>query len=51
MAPEQRLAQAVRMHQTMRRLMDAGLQVQQPDWTAEQRRREIARRVLLARTA
>jgi hypothetical protein len=50
MKPEQRLAQAVRMHRSMRQLMDAGLRMQHPDWSAEQRRNEIARRVLLSRS-
>ena len=50
MAPEQRLAQAVRMNQQMRSLMDAGLRQQQPTWTDEERRREIARRILHAVT-
>lgn len=51
MKPEQRLAQAVRMNRTMRELMDAGLKAQRPEWSADQRRREIARRVLTARTS
>jgi len=51
MRPEERLARAVEMNRTMRRLMDAGLRVQKPSWSEEQRKREIARRVLTARTS
>ena len=50
MAPERRLVQAVRMHQTMRKLMDSGLQVQHPEMSPQQRQKEIARRVLHAQT-
>ena len=51
MRPEERLAKAVQMNQTMRKLMDAGLRMEKPTWDADQRRREIARRVLTARTS
>jgi hypothetical protein len=50
MAPEQRLAQAMRMNRQMRSLMDAGLRQQKPAWTDEERRVEIARRILHAAT-
>jgi hypothetical protein len=50
MRPEQRLAQSVRMNRQMRSLMDAGLRQQKPTWSAEERRREIARRILHAAT-
>ena len=50
MTPTQRLQQAVRMNQQMRSLMDAGLRAQHPAWSEQQRRREIARRILHART-
>ncbi len=50
MAPEQRLAQAVRMNRQMRALMDAGLRQQKPSWTETERHREIARRILHAST-
>ena len=51
MRPEQRLAKAIQMNKTMRQLMDAGLQMQKPDWSADQRRQEIVRRVLTAQTS
>ncbi|MFA6961496.1 MAG: hypothetical protein WC205_12145 [Opitutaceae bacterium] len=50
MPPEKRLAQAVRMNRQMRALMDAGLHQQKPEWSGEERRREIARRILHAAT-
>jgi len=50
MSPEQRLAQGVRMNRQMRSLMDAGLRRQKPAWSEEDRRREIARRILHAST-
>jgi hypothetical protein len=50
MSPAQRLSQAVRMFRQMQSLMDAALRAQHPEWTAEQRRRVIAQRVLHART-
>jgi hypothetical protein len=50
MSPAQRLALAVGMFRQMQSLMDAGLRDAHPDWTAEQRRRAIAERVLYART-
>ena len=50
MTPAQRWELAVAMQQQARELMDAGLQQSHPHFTAEERRREIARRILLART-
>ena len=50
MLPEKRLAQAVRMNRQMRALMDAGLRQQKPEWSVEERRSEIARRILHAAT-
>jgi hypothetical protein len=50
MTPTERLQQAVRMNRQMRSLMDAGLKAAHPDWPAEQRQREVARRILHART-
>lgn len=50
MSPTQRLEQAVRMNRQMRSLMDAGLRAEHPDWSAEQRRKVIAQRILHART-
>jgi hypothetical protein len=50
MQPTQRLSQAQRMFRQMQSLMDAGLRAEHPEWTAEQRRRAIADRVLHART-
>jgi hypothetical protein len=49
-APADRLQQAVRLNRQMRSLMDAGLRAQHPDWTAEQRQRRIAERILYGRT-
>ncbi len=51
MKPEERLAQAVRMNRTMRQLMDAGIRAEHPDWSDQQRQRELARRILTARTS
>ncbi|MFA5056938.1 MAG: hypothetical protein WC485_02390 [Opitutaceae bacterium] len=50
MTPTQRLQQAVRMNQRMRLLMDAGLRAQHPEWSAAERKRIIAERILHART-
>lgn len=50
MPPVERLRQALRMNARTRHLMDLGLQAQHPGWTPEQRRREIAKRILYART-
>jgi hypothetical protein len=50
MTPAQRLQQALRLNDLMRALMDAALRQEHPDWSEDQRRRTIARRVLNART-
>ena len=50
MTPARRLEIAVAMQRQMRDLMDAGLRMAHPEWTGEKRRREIARRILYART-
>jgi hypothetical protein len=50
MQPAQRLQQALRMNRQMRSLMDAALRAEHPEWTAEQRQRAIAERILHART-
>jgi hypothetical protein len=50
MAPADRLRQALRMSARMRAMMDAALKAEHPDWTAEERRRCIAERILYART-
>ena len=50
MTPTQRLALGVRMNRQMRSLMDAGLKAQHPEWSAAERRRVIAERILYART-
>ncbi len=48
MAPGRRLELAVAMQRDARALMDAGLKQTHPHLSAEERRREIARRVLHA---
>jgi hypothetical protein len=45
MTPAQRLELAMQMNRDMRELMDSGLQATHPHLDAEQRRREIARRI------
>lgn len=50
MTPSRRLEQALRLNRQMRALMDAGLRAEHPEWTAEQRKRVIAERILHART-
>ena len=50
MIPSQRLAQAMQMNRAMRELMDSGLRATHPQLSAEERRREIARRVSHARS-
>ncbi len=50
MTPGQRLQLGQKMNDEMRSLMEAGIHAQHPDWTAEQRRAEVARRILYART-
>lgn len=46
MTPAERLDQALRMSRQMRSLMDAGLRTTHPAWSAEQRQRVIADRIL-----
>jgi hypothetical protein len=50
MPPERKLELAVAMQQQARDLMDAGLQLSHPRMSADERRREIARRILNACT-
>ena len=50
MPPERKLELAVAMQQQARDLMDAGLQLNHPGMSADERQREIARRILNART-
>lgn len=45
MSPSQRLEQAMQMNRQMRVLMDAGLRATHPHLSADERRREIARRI------
>ena len=50
MSPAQRVAVALTMHEQARALMDAGLRATHPTWSETERRREIARRTLHARS-
>jgi hypothetical protein len=50
MAPSRKLELAVAMNRQARDLMDSGLRQTHPEFTLEQRRSEIARRILHART-
>ena len=50
MSPSRRLELAIAMQQQARELMDAGLRLTHPHLSAEERQREIARRILNART-
>jgi hypothetical protein len=50
MTPKQRMEQAMQMNRQMRELMDSGLRATHPQLSADGRRREIARRTLLARS-
>src|SRR5690606_1683187 len=50
MTPRARLEQALRMNRSMRRLLAAGLRAQHLGWDEAQVRREVARRILHART-
>jgi hypothetical protein len=50
MTPQQRIAQALSMNATMRRLLALGFQNRHPDWTDAQIRRAVADRILYART-
>ncbi len=49
MTPAQRLEQAMQMNRQMRELMDSGLRTTQPQLSAIERHREIARRIRHAR--
>ncbi len=50
MSPSRKLELAAAMNRQARDLMDSGLRQAHPEFTAEQRRREIAHRILHART-
>lgn len=50
MTPKQRVAVALGMHDQARALMDAGIRASHPHWSEAERRREIARRTLHARS-
>jgi len=50
MTPQQRIAQALRMNATMRRLLALGFQSRHPEWTEAEVRRAVAERILYART-
>ena len=50
MAPSRKLDLAVAMNRQAHDLMDSGLMQAHPEYSAEQRRIEIARRILHART-
>lgn len=50
MTPQQRIAQALRMNATMRRLLALGFQSSHPEWTEAEVRRAVAERILYART-
>lgn len=50
MTPQQRMAQALRMNASMRRLLALGFQSRHPDWPDAQVRRAVADRILYART-
>lgn len=49
MTPSQRLEQAMQMNRQMRELMDSGLRVTHPQFSATERQREIARCIRYAR--
>ena len=50
MTPQQRMAQALRMNQTMRQLMAVGFRDRNPSWTEAEVKRAVADRILYART-
>jgi hypothetical protein len=50
MTPQQRIAQALRMNATMRRLLALGFRSRHPEWTESEIRRAVADRILHART-
>lgn len=50
MTPQQRIAQALRMNASMRRLLALGFRQRNPNWTELEIRRAVADRILHART-
>ena len=50
MSPSRKLELAIAMQEQARALMDSGLKLSHPQFTESERRREIARRILNART-
>jgi len=50
MTPRQRIAQMLRMNQSMRELMAAGFRARHPDWPEAQIKKAVAERILYART-
>lgn len=50
MTPEQKLRTALRLHYSARKLKEAGLQANHPDWTEEQVQAEVRKIFLYART-
>ena len=50
MTPRQRIGQAMRMNQTMRKLLAAGFRMRNPGWTDAQVSNAVAERILYART-
>jgi hypothetical protein len=50
MSPSRKLELAIAMQEQTRALMDSGLKLSHPQFTESERRREIARRILNART-
>ena len=50
MTPRQRIAQALRMNATMRRLLALGFRQRHPEWSETDVRRAVADRILHART-
>ena len=50
MTPRQRIAQALRMNASMRRLLALGFRQRHPEWDETKIRRAVADRILHART-
>ena len=50
MTPQQRIAQMLRMNQSMRELMAVGFRARHPDWSDAQIKKAVAERILYART-
>lgn len=50
MTPQQRLGQALRMNEMMRRLMATGFRSRHPEWTEHEVKRAVADRILYAAT-